>query len=51
MTTGESMTWMRDASDHEMRAGAPMPGMASTDELARLRSLSGRELDVYFLQL
>ena len=28
-----------------------MPGMATEDELRRLRSLSGRELDVYFLQL
>ena len=28
-----------------------MPGMATTEELAKLRSLSGPELDVYFLQL
>lgn len=28
-----------------------MPGMASPDEITRLRSLTGRELDVYFLQL
>ncbi len=33
-------------------AGDPlMPGMATEDELARMRSLSGEELDVYFLQL
>lgn len=31
--------------------GMRMPGMASPAEMARLRSLSGRELDVYFLQL
>jgi uncharacterized protein (DUF305 family) len=30
---------------------ARMPGMASTEELNRLKSLSGKELDVYFLQL
>ena len=28
-----------------------MPGMASSEELAKLRSLSGTELDTYFLQL
>ncbi|GAB3133022.1 DUF305 domain-containing protein [Amycolatopsis sp. NPDC004378] len=31
--------------------GALMPGMATDKELAKLRSLSGREFDVYFLQL
>ncbi|MDV6011768.1 DUF305 domain-containing protein [Haloechinothrix sp. LS1_15] len=60
--TGEYMTWMDDGShDHGATSGdgdgdeaeseAPMPGMATSDELARLRSLSGEELDVYFLQL
>ena len=28
-----------------------MPGMATPAEIAKLRSLSGTELDVYFLQL
>lgn len=28
-----------------------MPGMATSEELNKLRSLSGKELDVYFLQL
>ncbi|WP_235926841.1 DUF305 domain-containing protein [Actinokineospora pegani] len=28
-----------------------MPGMATSEELQRLRSLSGKDLDVYFLQL
>lgn len=32
-------------------AGALMPGMATNAELSRLRSLSGDELDVFFLQL
>jgi uncharacterized protein (DUF305 family) len=33
-------------------AGKPlMPGMAVTDELTKLRTLTGREFDVYFLQL
>jgi uncharacterized protein (DUF305 family) len=33
-------------------AGGPlMPGMATDAELAKLRSLPGKQLDVYFLQL
>jgi uncharacterized protein (DUF305 family) len=57
---GEYMTWMSGPSGHDhgaMGAAAesedapPMPGMATNEELARLRSLSGAELDVYFLQL
>jgi uncharacterized protein (DUF305 family) len=32
-------------------AGALMPGMATNTELTKLRSLSGKQLDVYFLQL
>jgi uncharacterized protein (DUF305 family) len=31
--------------------GALMPGMATDAELSKLRSLSGRPFDVYFLQL
>lgn len=61
-TTGAYMTWMTDAGGHDMGGmampasgaatnGAPMPGMATNDELARLRSLSGKDLDVDFLQL
>ncbi|OXM69272.1 MULTISPECIES: DUF305 domain-containing protein [Amycolatopsis] len=59
--TGEYMTWMTSDAGHghaamappssAAAAGAPMPGMATNDELAKLRSLSGTELDVYFLQL
>lgn len=58
---GEYMTWMSGPGGHGHGHGsaaqpaaagdAPMPGMATNDELARLRSLSGQELDVYFLQL
>lgn len=50
---GEYMTWM--PSEHHGGGGhsgdAPMPGMATTAELKKLRSLSGKELDVFFLQL
>ena len=49
------MAWMGSAAHaHDpaaSAAGAPMPGMATTAEMARLRSLSGRALDVDFLQL
>jgi uncharacterized protein (DUF305 family) len=59
-TTGEYMAWMSGPSGHDHGAmtaapesadAPPMPGMATNEELARLRSLSGTELDVYFLQL
>ncbi|MEU6642079.1 DUF305 domain-containing protein [Saccharomonospora sp. NPDC046836] len=52
---GEYMTWMTQAGGHHAMSSsggsAAMPGMATTAELSRLRSLSGKELDVYFLQL
>jgi uncharacterized protein (DUF305 family) len=43
----DPMSWM----DHAVEPGQLMPGMATTAELARLKSLSGKPLDVYFLQL
>jgi uncharacterized protein (DUF305 family) len=49
--TGQSqipqMSWM----DHTIEPGQLMPGMATTSELAKLKSLRGRAMDVYFLQL
>ncbi|MDT8911663.1 DUF305 domain-containing protein [Amycolatopsis sp. PS_44_ISF1] len=58
-TTGAYMTWMSEPMGHAGMAmptsapagGAPMPGMATDAELAKLRTLSGRALDVDFLQL
>lgn len=53
---GQHMAWMAEG-DHghgtsgEAASGSPMPGMATSEELAKLRSLSGTEFDVYFLQL
>ncbi|MFI5608935.1 DUF305 domain-containing protein [Amycolatopsis sp. NPDC051903] len=56
--TGAYMTWMTEPMGHGMTMptsspanGAPMPGMATDAELTKLRSLSGRAMDVYFLQL
>ena len=52
---GERMAWMSagEHAGHGMGGadGGPMPGMASDDELAQLRTLSGEEFDVLFLQL
>ncbi len=54
------MTWMAGsptgAHDHTVTAAtsagvATMPGMASADDLKRLRASTGKELDVLFLQL
>lgn len=63
---GEPMAWMQGSSDGHSHGGAgtepsmsmdmgasgvPMPGMATTDDLNKLRTLQGTELDTYFLQL
>jgi uncharacterized protein (DUF305 family) len=54
------MDWMSEGGTHSHSNGdggqttgsvERMPGMASADELNKLRKLSGAELDVYFLQL
>jgi uncharacterized protein (DUF305 family) len=49
-TSGTPMSWMGHAG-HSLSDDGLMPGMATEDELAELRSLSGREFDVRFLQL
>jgi uncharacterized protein (DUF305 family) len=41
------MSWM----GHSVAEGQLMPGMATTAELTRLKALTGRAKDVYFLQL
>jgi uncharacterized protein (DUF305 family) len=51
------MTWMAGsptgAHDHAVSASGvtTMPGMASADDLKKLRASTGKELDVFFLQL
>jgi uncharacterized protein (DUF305 family) len=54
------MGWMSEGGTHEHSDGTGgtttgsvtvMPGMASTDEINKLRKLSGKDLDVLFLQL
>jgi len=54
-TGGDTMAWMSDSSGHgghDMAMdGGLMPGMATEDELANLRQLSGPAFDVEFLRL
>jgi uncharacterized protein (DUF305 family) len=49
-TGGDQMAWMDGDMHMHMSAGL-MPGMATEDELAQLRSLSGTAFDVEFLRL
>jgi uncharacterized protein (DUF305 family) len=54
---GELMTWMQgghghgSSQHHAQSDEVPMPGMATEAEMRKLRKLSGREFDIYFLQL
>jgi len=51
---GDTMAWMSDAGSHShdmASAGTLMPGMATEEELANLRGLSGTAFDVEFLRL
>jgi uncharacterized protein (DUF305 family) len=61
-TTGAYMTWMTQPTGHDGMSGtsmmamppangALMPGMANEAELAKMRSLTGKALDIDFLQL
>lgn len=45
------MAWMRMDHRYEPHDGSLMPGMATNTDLAKLRSLSGQDAEVYFLQL
>ena len=54
----QPMSWMTGSSGHNHGnlTSSPggvvrMPGMASPEELSRLKSLTGKDLDVFFLQL
>jgi uncharacterized protein (DUF305 family) len=52
-TSRTRMAWLPASVGHVHGSGpgALMPGMATPGEMAELRSLSGKALDVYFLQL
>jgi uncharacterized protein (DUF305 family) len=58
LTGGEAMAWMGDSghtghdmSGTDMGASGLMPGMATEEELANLRALSGQDFDLEFLRL
>jgi uncharacterized protein (DUF305 family) len=55
LTGGEPMAWMSDGGhsghDMDMGMGGLMPGMATEEELAVLRGLTGQPFDVEFLRL
>ncbi|GAA2095152.1 hypothetical protein GCM10009759_23090 [Kitasatospora saccharophila] len=48
-TTAKPMAWM--GHSYEAHDGSLMPGMATNSELDELRSLSGKDAEVFFLQL
>jgi uncharacterized protein (DUF305 family) len=52
-TGGDRMAWMTEGrhAGHAMGNGDPMPGMATEEELASLRSLRGSGFDIEFLRL
>jgi uncharacterized protein (DUF305 family) len=50
-TGGEQMSWMGGDMHMHMAGSGLMPGMATEDELANLRSLSGTAFDIEFLRL
>jgi len=55
-TGGDQMAWMGSGTHADMHMGASggsglMPGMATEEELANLRSLQGAAFDVEFLRL
>lgn len=45
------MAWMRMNHVYEAHDGSLMPGMATNTQLDRLRALSGRDAEVFYLQL
>lgn len=55
-TTQPALAWMNDGNnDHGMSSmemsGGMMPGMASPEEIDKLKSLTGKEADILFMQL
>jgi uncharacterized protein (DUF305 family) len=48
---GEQMAWMADGGHAHSMTDGLMPGMATEQELAELRGLSGNAFDVQFLRL
>lgn len=47
--TGPAMAWMPDG-DAAMNGGNLMPGMATREEVAKLKAATGKDADILFLQ-
>jgi uncharacterized protein (DUF305 family) len=47
--THSPMSWMKE--HHELGPNGLMPGMATPGQMARLQTLHGKALDIFFLQL
>jgi uncharacterized protein (DUF305 family) len=45
------MAWMAGSGHDHVQSNGLMPGMASPDEVNKLQSMTGKALDIYFLQL
>jgi uncharacterized protein (DUF305 family) len=50
-TTQTEMSWMAGSGHSGLSADGLMPGMATPAEITKLESLTGKAMDVYFLQL
>ncbi|MEU1286709.1 DUF305 domain-containing protein [Kitasatospora sp. NPDC005856] len=50
-STATPMAWMKMGHDYQAHDGSLMPGMATNTQIAKLRTLSGRDAEVYYLQL
>ncbi|MGW3233001.1 DUF305 domain-containing protein [Kitasatospora sp. NPDC001095] len=50
-STATPMAWMKMGHDYQAHDGSLMPGMATNTQIAKLRTLSGRDAEVFYLQL
>lgn len=50
-SAAKPMAWMQMGHAYQAHDGSLMPGMATNTQLDKLRGLSGREAEVYYLQL
>lgn len=51
LSSGERMAWAGEEHAHDGEARGLMPGMATDEEMAEFRTLSGTEADVMFVNL
>lgn len=50
-STATPMAWMKMGHDYQAHDGSLMPGMATNTQIAKLRTLNGRDAEVFYLQL